>query len=208
MLKRIVGVVGIASLGCSLALAAQAPATKPQGSTAAAQRAVVTRYFVTCHNEKVRTAGLLLDKADIENVPAGAELWEKVIRKLRTGSMPPAGLPRPDKAASDALATYLETSIDRAAAVRPNPGTPTIHRLNRTEYANTVRDLLAVDVDAEALLPRDDAGYGFDNNGDVLSVSPALMERYMSAARKVSRLALGNVAAPPTVESYPVQDNL
>ena len=208
MLKRILGVAGIASLGCSLAQAAQAPVAKSQGSPAAAERAVVNRYCVTCHNQKVKTAGLMLDKADIENVPAGAELWEKVIRKLRTGSMPPAGVPRPDKATYDALVTYLETTIDRAAAAHPNPGTPTVHRLNRFEYANAVRDLVDVDVDAKALLPADDAGYGFDNNGDVLSVSPALMERYMAAARKVSRLAVGNAAAPPTVESYPVQDNL
>jgi hypothetical protein len=171
-------------------------------------RAVLNRYCVTCHNEKLKTGGLMLDKADLENVPAGAEVWEKVIRKLRTNAMPPAGMPRPDRATYDSLATYLETSIDRAASARPNPGTPTIHRLNRAEYANAVRDLVAVDVDAKTLLPADDAGYGFDNNGDVLSVSPALMERYMSAARKVSRLALGNAAAPPTVESYPVQDNL
>src|SRR5581483_1673093 len=103
---------------------------------------------------------------------------------------------------------YLENAIDTAAAAKGNPGTPTLHRLNRTEYANAVRDLLAVHVNPETLLPRDDAGYGFDNNGDVLSVSPALMERYLSAARKVSRLALGNASAPATVESYVVPDSL
>ena len=183
-------------------------AAPQQESPATQYRAVLNRYCVTCHNERLKTADLMLDKADVANVPAEAEIWEKVIRKLRTSAMPPAGMPRPDKATYDSFATYLETSIDRAAALKPNPGTPTIHRLNRTEYANAVRDLLAVDVDPEALLPRDDAGYGFDNNGDVLSVSPALMERYMSAARKVSRLALGNAAAGPTVESYDVPDDL
>src|SRR5262249_18336112 len=141
----------------------------------------MNRLAVTCHNEKLKTAGLMLDKIDIDNnVPAGAEVWEKVIRKLRTGAMPPAGAPRPDKATYDGLASYLENAIDTAAEDKLNPGTPTLHRLNRTEYANAVRVLLAVEVDPETLLPRDDAGYGFDNNGDVLSVSPALMERYLS----------------------------
>ena len=137
---------------------------QPQETAHPEYRAVLNQYCVTCHNAKLKTANLMLDKTDLENVPAAAEVWEKVIRKLRTSAMPPAGMPRPAKAAYDSLATYLETSIDRAASAKPNPGTPTIHRLNRTEYANTVRDLLAVDVDAETLLPRDDAGYGFDNN--------------------------------------------
>jgi hypothetical protein len=193
----------VATVICAGALHAAQP-----GSPAAEYRAVLNRYCFTCHNEKVKTAGLGLDKMDLANVPAGAEIWERVIRKLRTNAMPPAGAPRPDKATNDSLASYLETSIDRAAANKPNPGTPTLHRLNRAEYANAVRDLLATEVDAETLLPRDDAGYGFDNNGDVLSVSPALMERYLSAARKVSRLAVGNAAADPTVESFVVPDAL
>ena len=200
MPKKTLGLVAIL-IGAS-ALQAQV------GSPAGEYRAVLNRYCVTCHNEKLKTAGLMLDKMDVASVPAGAEVWEKVIRKLRTSAMPPAGVPRPDKATYDSLASYLETSIDRAATAKPNPGTPTLHRLNRAEYANAVRDLLAVEVDAETLLPRDDAGYGFDNNGDVLSVSPALVERYLSAARKVSRLAVGNAAAVPTVESYVVPDAL
>jgi len=170
--------------------------------------ALFNLYCVTCHSDKLKTAGLTLEKIDVANVPANAEIWEKVIRKLRTGAMPPAGAPRPDKTTYDTLATYLENAIDTASAGKRNPGTPTLHRLNRTEYANAVRDLLAVEVDPETLLPRDDAGYGFDNNGDVLSVSPALMERYLSAARKVSRLALGNASATPAVESYVVPDSL
>jgi Protein of unknown function (DUF1592)/Protein of unknown function (DUF1588)/Protein of unknown function (DUF1587)/Protein of unknown function (DUF1585)/Protein of unknown function (DUF1595)/Cytochrome C oxidase, cbb3-type, subunit III len=199
-MKQILSLVGI--LLSSVVLRAQVASPVPE------YRAVLNRYCVTCHNEKLKTAGLTLDKMDVANVPAGAEVWEKVIRKLRTRAMPPAGAPRPDPATYDALAAYLETSIDRAAAAKLNPGTPTLHRLNRTEYANSIRDLLAVEVDPATLLPRDDAGYGFDNNGDVLSVSPALMERYLAAARKISRLALGNAAAAPTVESFPVPDSL
>ena len=116
--------------------------------------------------------------------------------------MPPAGLPRPDQATYDSFAAYLETSIDRAAAAMPNPGRPAVHRLNRAEYANAVRDLLAVDIDGRSLLPADDSGYGLDNIGDVLSVSPALMERYMSAAVKISRLAVGAPVTIPGSDAY------
>src|SRR5262245_3677125 len=139
---------------------------------AGANRALLDRYCVTCHNEKLKTAGLMLDKADIQNVPASAEVWEKVIRKLRARAMPPAGAPRPDAAAYDSFATYLEASIDRAAAARPNPGRPAaIHRLSRTEYTNAIRDLLALEIDGESLLPPDDSSYGFDKIGDILTVS-------------------------------------
>jgi hypothetical protein len=170
--------------------------------------AVLNKYCVTCHNDRLKTAGLTLQSLDVQNVPVNAETWEKVIRKLRTVSMPPSGAPRPDQATYDTLATYLETSIDRAAMAKSNPGTPAIHRLNRREYANVIRDLVGVDVDTASLLPPDDAGYGFDNNGDVLSVSPVLMERYMAAARLVARRALGNAAATPAVESYLIPDAL
>lgn len=166
-------------------------------------RAVLNRYCVACHNEKLKTAGLMLDKADVENAGAIPAIWEKVIRKLRAGAMPPAGLPRPDAATYDSFASYLETAIDQAAAARPNPGRPaSVHRLNRAEYSNAIRDLLATDVDAGSLLPADDAGYGFDNIGDALSVSPMLLERYMSAARKISRLALGDASQRPAAVSY------
>jgi len=119
----------------------QAPASIPE------YRAVVNKYCVTCHNEKLKTANLMLDKLDIGNVPAGAETWEKVIAKLRGDAMPPPGLPRPDKATYNALATYLETTLDREAMMHPDPGRPAVHRLNRAEYANSVRDMLAVNVD-------------------------------------------------------------
>src|SRR6185295_9736717 len=125
---------------------------------------VLKQYCVTCHNERLKTAGLLLDKANLVDVPADAETWEKVVRKLRAGTMPPQGLPRPDRATYDALLSWLQTSLDAAAATHPAPGRPLLHRLNRAEYGNVIRDLLALDVDAAALLPPDDAGFGgFDN---------------------------------------------
>jgi mono/diheme cytochrome c family protein len=180
-----------------------------QGAASAApsaspQRALLNRYCVTCHNERLKTADLMLDRADVENVSAAAPLWEKVVRKLRTASMPPAGAPRPDPASYDSLASYLETELDRAAAADPNPGRPAVHRLNRVEYANAIRDLLAVKIDGAALLPVDDAGHGFDNIADMLSVSPLLVERYMFAARRITRLALGDPAARPFTENYDV----
>jgi hypothetical protein len=177
---------------------ARAQSTPP----ASPQRTILNRYCVTCHNERLKTAQLTLDKMDVENVPAGAPIWEKVINKLRTGAMPPASAPRPDKATYDSLATYLETALDRWAASMPNPGRPGVHRLNRTEYGNAIRDLLGLEIDAESLLPPDDSSYGFDNIGEVLSVSPSLLERYMSAARKVSSLAVGDPAIRPFTETF------
>jgi Protein of unknown function (DUF1592)/Protein of unknown function (DUF1588)/Protein of unknown function (DUF1585)/Protein of unknown function (DUF1587)/Protein of unknown function (DUF1595) len=165
---------------------------------------LLNRYCVICHNEKLKTAGLMLDKMDVEHVSAGAEVWEKVVRKLRTGAMPPAGMPRPDKAAYDSFAAYLETALDSAAEAKPNPGRPVAHRLNRAEYSYAIRDLLALDIDAASLFSADDSGYGFDNIGDVLSVSPTLLEMYMSAAGKISRLAIGDPTTPPVVVTYAV----
>jgi len=200
MLKKVVCSVAIALAGVMCLQAAQQ------------EGALLDRYCVACHNERLKTAGLALDKMDAGHAPAEAERWEKVIRKLRTGEMPPAGRPRPDKAGYDSFATYLETSIDNAAAARPNAGRPGVHRLNRAEFANAIRDLLALDIDADKLLPADDSGYGFDNIGDVLSVSPLLLERYMSAARQISRLALGDPTIRPTIaiydaDKYSIQDN-
>jgi mono/diheme cytochrome c family protein len=175
---------------------------------AAQYRAVLDRYCVTCHNGRLKTADLMLDAMDVANPPAGAEVWEKVITKLRGRAMPPPNMRRPDNATLDAFATYLETAIDRAAATHPDPGRPALHRLNRAEYVNAVRDLLALDVDGSALLPVDDSGYGFDNNGDVLSVSPTLLERYLSAARKISRIAVGDPNVRPVTDAYDVPDDL
>ena len=166
------------------------------------QRALLDKYCVTCHNQKAKTAGLLLDKTDISNVGPSAEVWEKVIRKVRGGLMPPAGAPRPDKAAAEGLVSYLETSLDRTAAANPNPGRALLHRLNRTEYGNAIRDLLGLEVDVTSLLPPDDAAYGFDNIADLLGVSPVLLERYLNAAWKISSLAVGDPKTSAAVQTY------
>ena len=190
-------------------------ATPIQASGNGVDSTTLQRYCTTCHNEKLHVAELALDKLDILNVAKDAATWEKVVRKLRTRSMPPVGTPRPDEAAYDSLAAHLESALDAVAASEPNPGNPaSVHRLNKTEYINAVRDLLSVDpeaLDVRNLLPADDSTYGFDNIGGVLSVSPFLLERYMSAARKVMRVAMGNTKAAPststyTVSKYVVQD--
>ena len=158
----------------------------------AQHKAVIAKYCVTCHNDKLKTAGLVLSNLDIASPHTNAAEWEKVVRKLRAGMMPPLGLPRPDQATYNALAAYLQTSLDGTA--EKNPGRPRgMHRLNRAEYANAVRDLLDLQIDANALLPPDDSSFGFDNIADVLGVSPALQERYLSAANKVSALAVGDL---------------
>ena len=201
-LQTTLGSIGIVLVGvCSLQAAGLqdlVPSHTPS------YRAVLDQYCVTCHNQTARTAELLLDQADVENIGDGPEVWEKVLKKLRAGAMPPAGMPRPDQATYDSFATYLETALDSASAAHPNPGRPVLHRLNRVEYANAVRDLLAVEIDGATLLPADDSRHGFDNIGDVLTVSPALLERYLSAARKISRLALGDPDISPVFEGYNV----
>ena len=168
---------------------------------------MVGRYCEPCHNDKARV-GLTLQSADFNNIPAGAEIWEKVIRKLRAGAMPPQGAPRPDKAALDGFASLLEASLDQAAETKPNPGDATMHRLNRAEYANAIRDLLGLEIDATAILPPDDESSGFDNIADVLRVSPALMERYLSASWNISRLAVGNRHVTPATTTYRVRPDL
>jgi hypothetical protein len=165
-------------------------------------RAVLDRYCFSCHNEKTHAAGLVLSKMDLSNIGSGAPVWEKVTNKLRSGAMPPAGMPRPDPAIYHSLNAYLEAALDSAAEGKPKPGRVTIHRLNRAEYANAIRDLLGVDIEGESLLPVDDSGYGFDNVADVLSLSPTLLQRYMSASRKISRLAVGSTAISPTTDTY------
>jgi mono/diheme cytochrome c family protein len=171
---------------------------------AASHAAVVKRYCVGCHNERLRTAGLVLDPASLGQIGAENDVWEKVVAKLRTGAMPPAGLPRPDQATIDTFAAWIEGELDRAYLASPDPGrTATFHRLNRAEYQNAVRDLLALDVNVASQLPADDIDeQGFDNMADVLSVSPVLLERYLSAARRTARLAVGRPPPGPAVDSY------
>jgi len=165
--------------------------------SAASQRAVIDRYCVTCHSDRLQTGGLSLEGVDLADVAAHAEVWEKVVRKLRAGAMPPRPRPRPDAETHDRLLATIETALDDAARANPDPGrTETFRRLNRTEYQNAVRDLLALDIDVTALLPRDDAAFGFDNV-NTGGLSPTLMERYLAAARTVSELAVGSRAPAP-----------
>jgi len=186
------------------ALRQQAPADLPSADPA---RAVVDQYCVTCHNQRTRTAGLMLDQVDLRDVAANAEIWEKVIRKVRAGMMPPPGAPHPDQAARERLISSLQAPLDQAALLHPNPGRPLVHRLNRAEYANAIRDLLAIDVDVASLLPPDDSSSGFDNVADVLGVSPVLLESYLSAGERISALAIGDLKTPPIGEVYRVRQD-
>jgi cytochrome c551/c552 len=174
----------------------------------AQDRALLDRYCIGCHNEKTRTAGLALDKLDLAHPGNNAETWEKVVRKIRSGMMPPSGIPRPDRATLDAFAAQLEAGLDSAAAARPNPGTTGLHRLNRTEYANSIRDLLALEIDPTTLLPADDSSEGFDNIADALAISPALLERYAATAAKLSRLAVGDPTISPSTVTYRIPSDL
>jgi mono/diheme cytochrome c family protein len=179
---------------------------RPNTTAPLTPRVLLDQYCITCHNERRRTAGLALDTLDAAAPSASAETWERVIAKLRARSMPPPGLPRPDRAAYRAVATVLENEIDRAWAAKPNPGRiAAVHRLNRTEYTNAIRDLFALQFDARPLLPGDETADGsFDNLADALSISTAHLERYMSVARQVSRLAIGLPPSSPRVETFEV----
>jgi mono/diheme cytochrome c family protein len=164
---------------------------------------LVSTYCVTCHSDRLKTGGLSLQGVNLDTVPDHAEVWEKVMRKLRSGEMPPASVrARPDARVAAELVAYLETTLDAAAVAHPNPGRAPVHRLNRAEYSNAVRDLLALDVRPGDWLPVDDSGYGFDNIAAVLSTSPALLDRYMSAARTISRLAVGDLTMKPVEQMY------
>ena len=178
---------------CVTPLFAQTSAPKPVADAAGA-RAVIDKYCITCHNARAKTANLLLDQLDLTHLGDHADIGEKAVRKLRAGMMPPKGMPRPDDATREALVSWMENEMDRSAVTYlPAPG---IHRLNRTEYTNAVRDVLNLQVDATKFLPSDDSTHGFDNIAGALTLSPALMEAYLSAAGKISRLAVGDVSAP------------
>ena len=210
MVRVLVVLIGLLAVsGRPQIAAAQTP--EPEASASAeSARAALDRFCVRCHNDRLRTAGLALDTKALAHVGADAETWERVIVKLRARTMPPAGSPRPAEATYRAVASWLETEIDTVALARPDPGRgETFHRLNRAEYHAAVRDLLAVEVDVAALLPADDTyEHGFDNNGDVLSISPDLVARYLSAARRISRLAVGIPPIGPTVATYRVHPGL
>lgn len=170
----------------------------------ASQHALVDRYCTGCHNDKMKAGGFSWTKLDLEHPDQNAEMAEAVIRKLRSGMMPPAGLPRPDAATTKSFVASLENAVDRAAAHHPNAGHPALHRLNRAEYANSIHDLLAVDIDVNALLPADDMSHGFDNMADVLTISPTLMDGYIRAASKIARQAIGDASASPSMATYKI----
>ena len=173
------------------------------------QQSLLERYCVGCHNEQLETGGLALDRHDVMQVAAEPAVWETVVRKLRAGAMPPVPRPRPDGVTYERFIQYLETELDRNALAEINPGrTEAFHRLNRTEYHNAVRDLLDLEIDVSALLPADGASYGFDNIAGVLGVSPTLLERYLAAARRISRIAVGRSAVSATTETFRVTNDL
>ena len=178
-------------------------APQPQSvATATEASAIMQKYCMSCHNQRAKVAGLALDAIDLKDVHQNAEVWEQVARKVRTGAMPPAGRPRPDKATAQGLVTWLEGELDRAAAVHVNPGRPSLQRLNRNEYRNAIRDLLALEIDVASMLPADGAGHGFDNNADALTLSSSLTERYLGAAAKIGQMALSRPRGLPTPETY------
>jgi hypothetical protein len=208
----VASVLWIASLSVALprAEAPQSAPSRPASNASSADtvdRSAVDKYCVTCHNQRLKTGGLTLDSPDLANVAAHPDVWEKVIRKIDAGMMPPAGAPRPDAATKKALVANLEGVLDRAAKTSPNPGRPLVHRLNRAEYANAIRDLLAVELDVSSLLPPDDSSAGFDNNADVLGLSPVLLESYLTAAERISALAIGDPKTPPMGELFRVRQD-
>jgi hypothetical protein len=195
-------------IGLSRAEPITAQSAAPPGTATTSSAAVLKQYCATCHSDRVKAGGLVLDPAAVSNVGADAAQWEKVTRKLRTQAMPPPGAPRPDAASYARVASFLESELDRLEAAKPHVGKlPLAHRLSRTEYQNAVRDLLALEslpseVTVDYLLPADNISSGFDNIADLLFVSPSNMERYLDAARKISRLAVGDPAMPVMVNIH------
>ena len=191
---------------------AATPAPTPAVTTAVAgpqaSQALVNQYCVTCHNARLKTGGLALDGVDMTRLSEHADVWEKVVRKVRAGVMPPQGVRQPDPKALQQFVAYVEDGLDRHAALRPDPGRPMLHRLNRAEYKNAIRDLLALDVDVTTLLPPDDSAFGFDNVSDVLGVSPSLQERYLAAAGRISAIAVGDASIRTGSDTYRVPQDL
>jgi mono/diheme cytochrome c family protein len=190
-------------------IAVSVSAGSPQVSSP--QRAVLEKYCVTCHSQTAKDKGLVpvaLDKLDLSRIGSDAEIWEKVVRKVNAGVMPPPGAPHPDRTASEGLTSWLTSELDRAAAANPNPGRAPLHRLNRTEYANAVRDLLDLEIDSASLLPPDDSAYGFDNIADALGLSPSLQERYVSAAMKISAMAVGDSRVSADGSTYRIKQDV
>jgi len=194
--------------GAALFPAATLSAENSFSAAIDSHRTTLQLYCMGCHSGPTPFAALNLEALDPANLEDNGAIWEKLLRKLRNREMPPTGMPRPEPAAYNALVKYIDSERDRLAETKPNPGRPTLHRLNRAEYANVIRDLLALEIDVAEILPADDAGYGFDNIGDVLTVSPLLLERYMLAASKISRLAVGDINLGATYQTYSVRPGL
>src|SRR3954471_4116744 len=198
----------VVALGVVCTLEARLPASAPPVARDGAHLAFIDEYCLSCHDEDKKKADLALDTIAAQDVTRHPEVWEKVVRKLRARQMPPIGRPRPDDATYDAVIASLETSLDRAAVARPNPGrTATIRRLTRTEYQNAIRDLLALDIDVAAMLPGDESSYGFDNV-TVGDLSPTLLDRYVTAAEKISRVAIGRPSKSPGGETIRIPADL
>jgi hypothetical protein len=202
-----IGAVILAGIAVSVSISVSAGS--PQSTSP--QRAVLEKYCVTCHSQTAKDKGLVpvaLDRLDLAHVGSDAEIWEKVVRKVSAGVMPPPGAPHPDRAASEGLTTWLTTELDRASLANPNPGRAPLHRLNRTEYANAIRDLLDLEIDSASLLPADDSAYGFDNIADALGLSPSLQERYVSAAMKISAMAVGDPRVNADGATYRIKQDV
>ena len=211
-LTALLALVGVSMAGArygnARALQTAAPAAS-LATPAVSTTDVLSKYCIPCHNGRLKTAGLQLETLDASHVAPDAQQWEKIVSKLRTGEMPPSGRPRPDAATYSAVAAALEGKLDAAAATKPLPGRVPVHRLNRREYANAIRDLLGLEIDGRALLSSDEADQeGFDNVASVLSVSPALLENYLSAARTLSRLAVGDPARQPVIDTFKISKAL
>src|SRR5215470_146388 len=203
MMKHILSAAAIAfalfsSVSSSSAGQQERAVTDRAYSTTAPYKATIDQYCVTCHNQRTRTAGLALDTLDFGKLPDHADIWEKAIMKLRGNLMPPPNAKQPDAAAKQSLVTWLETTLDQAAAAKPNPGSVSLHRLNRSEYSASIKELLDIDVDATTLLPADDISDGFDNISNVLTVSPAFLDQYIFAGRAIAVQAIGT---PVSAES-------
>src|SRR3954469_4480392 len=169
---------------------------------------MLMQYCTGCHNDKLKTAGMSVVPLDANNLQANQATWEKILRRVSLGEMPLRGAPRPPKEKLQAFTGWLAKSLDTDAAAHPNPGRATVRRMNRAEYGNAVRDLLALDVDFSRELPVDDTGYGFDNIADVLTVSPTLMDRYINVAGKIARLATGQASKKPIAVDYRIPKDL
>ena len=205
-----VAALSAAQAGSSRPVTGPAPATAvaPAAGGTQATQALLTTYCVTCHNARLKTGGLALDGLDLARLSDHTDVWEKVVRKVRAGVMPPQGVRQPEPQALRQFVAYMVDGLDRDAARRPDPGRPLLHRLNRAEYKNAIRDLLALDVDVATLLPPDDSAFGFDNISDVLGVSPSLQERYLAAAGRISALAVGDPSIRTGSDTYRVPQDL